>query len=521
MIFQYYLAGKEHADELRKKHDEEMIKAKTAEERAQISFKYDKLMQDYLQSLQQKKFDELGRDPKKLYEDAVQYIPTLIEHEYRSMTYGHNEISLKELERFGNGEYKDGKFYVYDFLMLAYVSTNLNSYLDVLADNEEYREKLRREIIKAVIASPYTCSQKDGSIYSADNMPMYNGKPVKLMAKIKGEPKISKAAGIATYKPDGDNGNAEFILNHFSSLKGNVSINTHKLLCVAIAEFTRANTYNGGIVKPEIILPLKEHARSLNYRVDEEPTSTPEEAEKEKKRAAAALKDARKKIKNDLELLLAMQWSWKGEDNTEFSKINLFERVGIENGYIKITFGQTMSEYLKKRPLTQYPKGLLAIDARSDNAYRIGLKLAEHYNMYSNIVNETNNRLSVKTLLNVTSLPTYDELKNKKQDLSRQWETKIKEHFETALDTLTGKVIKDWEYVKPGGLLLTDKEASNITNYDTFANLLVKFELINPKDQTAQIKKNLKEKEKAIKAKKSRERKKSAKQSKKAVTNGG
>ena len=32
MIFQYYLEGKEQADELRKQYDVEMIKAKTAEE---------------------------------------------------------------------------------------------------------------------------------------------------------------------------------------------------------------------------------------------------------------------------------------------------------------------------------------------------------------------------------------------------------------------------------------------------------------------------------------------------------
>lgn len=504
MLFKYYEKGIDHINEITKKYHDEFKSIEALEERMKLISAYNGEISAVIEGLKNEWFDKLAHDPKRIYEDAAQYIPALIEDEYNQITAWHNDKSLKEIADLGTGKIEKGRLYVYDNHMFLYVCEDLAPYFKELERSKTYSKKLKEQIIKELKKSPYTCAYSAdhaGYVLSADNMPMYNGKPIKLMARIKGIPaEISN--GKAVYRQQKDSQEYEFILRNFNALKGNIGINTHKLLCVAIAEFTRLNNYGGGNANPEIVIPLKDYARSLKYDIDENPKNTPEDIEKEKKRAANALKDARKKIKNDIDLLLSMQWSW--EENTrketpDYMTVNLFDKGGIEKGYIKMRFGETMSTYLKRLPLTQYPKGLLAIDARKDNAYRIGLKISEHYNMDHNIIIQTNDRLTVKTLLGVTTLPTYDDLKS--QGLARQWEQKIKDRLEDALEALTGKVIKSWEYVKAKGEPLTDQEAFNINDYETFSSLLVHIEPLIINDQAARIERNQKAKEAAIRAK--------------------
>ena len=165
-----------------------------------------------------------------------------------------------------------------------------------------------------------------------------------------------------------------------------------------------------------------------------------------------------------------------------------------------------MAEYLKQLPLTQYPQGLLTIDARSENAYRLGLKMAEHYSIDNNQIRGTANRLKVGSLLTVTNLPTIEELQNEKQDNSRQWYARTKEPFEKALDALTGKVISNWEYTRAKGEKLTEEEAYNITDYETFLSLYVQFELLEAPEHKERLARRAEEK-KAAAAKSAAKRK--------------
>ena len=384
----------------------------------------------------------------------------------------------------------------------------LARHTEALADKPE-GARLQVIVDDIVRKSPYTIDAAaapvkaeiitaDSAIFKA-NMPMYHGKATDALASLSSrdvtENPIADKGIIQTAA-----GDYKIVIQDFSKIKGKLSVNTHKLLSSGIAEFTQINNYGGGAVNPKVTIPLNEYARLLGYEIDERETDTPEAAVKEKKRAAEALKTAKKRIRQDLELLQAMRWTWQEKvrgKGADFDSILLLERVAIRKGYIIMEFGRNMAEYLKQLPLTQYPQGLLAIDARNETAYRLGLKMAEHYSIDNNQVRGTANRLKVSTLLAVTGLPTMDMLQHEKQDNSRQWSTRIKEPFETALDRLTGKVIANWEYVKAKGEPLTDTEAYNITNYDIFAGLLVQFELLKAPDHEERLARRADEKKAA------------------------
>jgi hypothetical protein len=262
--------------------------------------------------------------------------------------------------------------------------------------------------------------------------------------------------------------------------------------------FTKNNDQRSQTTNRRASIPLDDYARLCGYEIDERKTETPEAAEKEKRRAAEARKEARKRIKQDLELLKA---TWitgreivkvKGTPTEiSFESVALFEYCAItRSGYIIVDFGTHVAEALKKLPEGQYHLGLLGIKATKPNAYRIGRKMVAHANMDSNIIRGTSSRLKVSTLLAVTSLPTIESLRGEAENNGRKWEIRIKEPFEKALDELTGKVISNWEYVKPKGVKLTDREAYQIRDYETFCEMLVEFELIDAPDHTERLARN-------------------------------
>lgn len=377
------------------------------------------------------------------------------------------------------------------------------------------------ELVRDIIdKSPYTVRQApektDTELVTADsalfkaNMPMYHGKATDALAALTGKgAEINTFSDKATIQTTTGDGVYKVVIQDFSKLKGNVGVNTHKLFSTAVAEFTQINNYGGGAINPKVTIPFDQYARKLGYEIDERPTATPEDAAKEKKRAAEAAKTAKKRIRQDLELLQAMRWTWtekvKGETG-DFDSISLLDRTAIKKGYIIMEFGRNMAEYLKRLPITQYPQGLLAIDARKANAYNMGLQMAIHFNMDNNQVRGTANRLKVSTLLSYTTLPTIEDLQNEKQDNSRQWYSRIKEPFEAALDELTGKVISSWEYVKTKGAPLTESEAYNIADYTTFAGLLVQFNLLDAEDHDDRLARRAEEKKRTA-AKKAAARK--------------
>lgn len=325
--------------------------------------------------------------------------------------------------------------------------------------------------------------------------PMFHGKATDTIAQMSSRnAELNPITGNATI----DRGEVRLVIEKFNDLKGSLGVNTHKLLCVAISNFTALNHYDKSTnnkLQLRINISLKEYASLLGYDVEEHPTETPEEAEKEKKRAKNALDNARKAIRKDLEILKASTLTWeekiKGKAG-DFDSVSIFGRAFIRQGVIMMEYSLSMGEYLAQLPITQYPLSLLSIDARNANAYSMGLKFTEHYNMDNNQKRGTANLLKVSTLIACTNLPTYDHIQRTDRG---HWEERIKEPFENSLDVLKKcGCLKDWRYSYSKGVELTDAQATKITDFETFNNMLIYFELDNAIDHTERIEKQLQNK---------------------------
>lgn len=304
--------------------------------------------------------------------------------------------------------------------------------------------------------------------------------------------------------------NVKLAVEKFNSLPGTLSISTHKLLCKAISIFTEQNHAGRttGIKSYEVSFPLKEYALQCGYDVEEHDTSTPEEAEQEKKRVKNTLDNFRKKVKKDLEMLYAYSLTW--EENVkgklcDFDSMRIIGRYSIKKGIISVEFTVSMAEYMIQLTQTKYSAALFSIDDRKSNAYNIGWKMATHYNNDNNLIVGTANLLKVKTLLACTSLP---DLETVRAD-GNSWELRIKEPFESALDALTQSgVLADWRYSHSKGVEMTDTEATNFESYEDWANTLLYFELKDPHDHTERLARNA-DKKKEVKTKRTRKKKKS------------
>lgn len=290
----------------------------------------------------------------------------------------------------------------------------------------------------------------------------------------------TRKAEIATYpdKRTAKVGTGKGELKITTPLNGkNIGIQTDKLI-----RHSNGLIYKTG--SPHIVFSLSEYMRKLNYPIDPDPTAA--DPIKEKKRAAAAYKDGKKKVVRELKTLYESSFSFKQGNN--FYDHRFLTGKGISGDTVYMDFWPEYAKALKdSHVITQYSNALYGLDPQEDaNAYRIGKKMCEHYNNETNLSAGRASRLKVETLLNVTDLPKATDENFIKNRLS--WENRIKEPFDNALAKLKAKnVLDDYEYVLAKGEKLTDKEAENITSYALFCSLYVEFKLSNAPDHTEGI----------------------------------
>lgn len=347
------------------------------------------------------------------------------------------------------------------------------------------QEKIQKKPLE--LTAPALLSPEEPIEQSSPFLPMVHGKATDAIARMSGsKPTPNPLNNTASI----ESGEVKLIIKSLDTLSGTLGVSTHKLLSTAIAGFTALNHTGTGkdrsFREAKVAISLKDYAIKCGYDVEEHPTDTPEEAEKEALRAKRALDNVRRKVKKDLELLYNASISWKekvkGKD-ADFADIRILGGKGIRAGYINIEFTVSLAEYLIQLPLSQYPQSLLLLDERNDNAYNIGLKMAEHYSNDNNQIKGTAQLLKVKTLLNYTNLPKFSEVRAKR----KSWEERIKEPFETALDALTGcGLLEDWRYSHSKGAEMTDEEA-DFSNYEEWADTLVHFTLKNAPNHTPRL----------------------------------
>ena len=359
-----------------------------------------------------------------------------------------------------------------------------------MTDNKVLIPPRRNRKATGIIIAPPPAQQAERESF----LPMLHGKATDALATMTGEVITENRLNNTGVVEAGE---VKLVIDKFNELSGTLGVSTHKLLSTAVAGFTSLNhtgtskrtaSYTG------VTIPLKEYALKCGYDVEEHPTDSPEEAEKEALRSKRQLDNARRKINKDLAVMYGASLSWsekvRGKQG-DYLDMRLIDAKGVRSGNIQIHFSQHFAEYLIQLPLTQYPVALLGVDERNTNAYSIGLAMAEHYSLDNNQIKGTAQLLKVKTLLGYTNLPSIDSGYVKRKG----WEDRIKEPFERSLDALTDcGLLEDWRYSKSKGEELTDEEAMDFSSYKEWEETLVHFTLKDAPDHTARLEARAKEK---------------------------
>lgn len=353
----------------------------------------------------------------------------------------------------------------------------LSRQLDVI---DKYLDGDRREYTR--IVDSYITKWYRKPIVKPSYVPMAHGTPTdefRFMTSKGAE--LDRAKNLTVRR-----GNVTLKVSDFGNIGVALGVGVDKLLSSALMEFTRSNDFRTARpdnINRDVRIDFNEYARALGYDIDVRETSTPEEEAKEKKRVKSVRDNALKAVRKDLAILRACDISWTEYTNGKHIKAPQFfdqpiiGRRGYIDGDILITFDADFANYMVNRNfITYYPVELLKLDARKPNAYYIGRKLSSHYYMKNNRAKGTYNRLQVQTILEVTELPSYEDLKEK--GIARKWEERIKDRLEEALEELYRiGVLRSWTYCHQKGIELTDVEKGDIISYAEFKDLYIKFDL--------------------------------------------
>lgn len=336
-------------------------------------------------------------------------------------------------------------------------------------------------------------------------LPMVHGKATDAIAFMSGRrATIDPITQDATLKLLG----VKLIIAKMGELRASLGISTNKLLSYALTMFTKNNSFPSDSLNCSVSFPLKEYATLIGYDVEEHETETPEEEKKEKKRVKNQLDNARKAITKDLYILQSSWLSWKEtirKNEGDFVNISLITSTAIQHGQILIRFSPDIASYLSDcNYITYYPTKLLKLDNRKKTANLIGLKLYEYYNIDRNEQRKTNDRISIPSLLAITDLASYEEIQ--KTDRGH-WIERIKEPLKKALDTLIEEdLLKDWRYTHAKGVELTEEEAYNITSYEEFSKLYLRFTPSDTIDKAERLHNKMEAKKKAQEKKSNKKR---------------
>ena len=132
-------------------------------------------------------------------------------------------------------------------------------------------------------------------------------------------------------------------LNLLDALKKEIPVRAHKLLLLALAEFTKQNQFDKkkqSHVNTHVRFQLKEVVEILGYDVSNRTQRD----------------NAYKGIKSDLRVLQALTITWQSKkDKKDYRSISVIDLQGIVGGVVEIEFTLRMAEYLLKQPRTTLP----------------------------------------------------------------------------------------------------------------------------------------------------------------------
>lgn len=277
-----------------------------------------------------------------------------------------------------------------------------------------------------------------------------------------------------------ENGDLKVFIEKYSDKKS-LKVGTIKLLDLLAVELAKVNHFrekDTSKIQTNVTFSLDDYMGYLGIPNPENPN---------------ARKEARKKLKEALDTLYSISLEWEEKSRGEvknYTKMRICESQGINRGIASFTFTSDMANYLNQAYIMQYPLDLLSISERNPNAYPIARKLALHHSIDNNYKKGTANIISVAKLLEVApEIPSIEAVRK----VNGSWSERIRGSLEKALDALEG--IVSWEYSNSNSVPLTDKQLE-LSDYETFIKLFVKFDIKGAPDPTERLKKKKKKKEK-------------------------
>lgn len=261
---------------------------------------------------------------------------------------------------------------------------------------------------------------------------------------------------------------------------GGMDLKTHKLLDMCVLKITPNITPP---TSPQELLPEKDRTIKITAKQYMDLTGL-----KDKKEAAKQLKEAAERLYNvSLKFDMEVMYPGKRKKEVEHWERRILEAKAIWNrGEVALIFTQPLWHYFQSAALMPINKNIFKINGKyNPNSYFFADKLLSHHNM--NLTKPNANRISVSTLLNAPTIPSYEEVA--KSD--RHFDKRIIAPFERDLDALMFPeygILESWEYCNAKGEPLTDEQL-DLKNYEVFSQLLLNFELKDYPDQTERIKK--------------------------------
>jgi hypothetical protein len=174
--------------------------------------------------------------------------------------------------------------------------------------------------------------------------------------------------------------------------------------------------------------------------------------------------------------------------------MRLYSHQDFDRGNIVLRFSPELARYLIHAYVMFFPNNLLTLDNRNPNALKIGYKLALHHGLDNNVKKGTADIISVKKLLEIMDIPSYEEV----MASDRHVDYKIIEPLRRSLDSLTdSRVITSWEYCNSKGTPLTDEQLGLIDGgglkqkgftYAVFSKSYIHFKMLDAPDQTQRLK---------------------------------
>lgn len=255
-----------------------------------------------------------------------------------------------------------------------------------------------------------------------------------------------------------------------------------KVMKAAVQAFTAVNSAGEANPRYKVYLNTADFARARGFDIVGRQMPTAEEQEAEAKRVRDNTKNFLRKVRGELYNLrrnASFTWTETIKGRTQaYGEISFIGAYKVDKQFIMIEFVPSAAEYLVKLPLRPEPKQLYLVKDTMPNAYAIGVKLNQHFSIDNNVAKGTEDIISVASLLAVTSIPPIEKVRRdiKENKSNRTWDDRIKDTFEKALDELTRVgFLKDWKYSYSKKRILTDEEASAITDYEQFADLYLYF----------------------------------------------